>query len=70
MKAKKPEWEQLIPSLIIGLLGGITLFVVNLFLNKFVFHVKSDIIRTLITALVFAGIFMIVSYQWDKKTKG
>ncbi|MFH1450937.1 MAG: hypothetical protein ABIF92_03075 [archaeon] len=64
---KRVEWNQWGPSVIIGILGGFTLFLVNAFLNRFAFHVKIDWLRTLVTALVFAVVFTVVSYQWDKK---
>jgi|TARA_Y100000310_G_scaffold334747_2_gene415160 hypothetical protein len=67
MTLKDKDWDQWIPAVIIGLLGGITLFIVNVVLNKFVFHLRIDMIKTLITAIVFAVVFTIVSYQWDKK---
>jgi len=65
--AKKTNEEQWISSAIIGALGGLTLFFVNSLLNQFVFHVKFDFMKTLLTAMVFAIVFTIVSRQWDKK---
>jgi len=64
------KWYQWIPAIIIGLLGGLTLFIVNIVLNKFVFKMAIDMSRTIVTAIVFAVVFTVISYQWDKKTKG
>ena len=69
MEMKHVDWDLWIPSVIIGFLGAITLFIVNLVLNRFVFKVKTDLTKSIITALVFLVVFAIVSRQWDKKTK-
>ncbi len=64
---KKEEFEQWLPAIGIGLLGGATLFFVNILLAKFVFKNPVDVQQILLTAFVFAVVFTIVSYQWDKK---
>ena len=69
MEMKHVDWDLWIPYVIIGFLGAITLFIVNLVLNRFVFKVKTDLTKSIITALVFLVVFAIVSRQWDKKTK-
>lgn len=64
---KKQEADQWISSFMIGILGGLTLFFVNIALNKFVFHVYTDWPRTILTAIIFTVVFAVVSRQWDKK---
>jgi len=66
----KPDLSQWIPAVIIGSLGGLTLLVVTLVLNKFVFQVRGELTRTIITAIIFTIVFAVISKQWDKKTKG
>ena len=70
MKIIQEEWEKWLPSIIIGFVGGITLFIVKIALNKFIFKTRGlAVFETAITALIFAAVFTIVSYQWDKKEK-
>ena len=69
MSPKTQDSDQWVTAVIIGILGGLTLLVVNIVLNRFVFHVKLGWTKTLITAIVFAIVFTIVSFQWDKKKK-